>query len=78
MAFGMPKQRNNNSKHDFPNLHNSNSDERKTPADDYKTRQDDEIEALRSIFMDEFQQVEVKPGAWSVRFEFQFLLVSMY
>ncbi|KAI9791960.1 MAG: hypothetical protein M1816_003229 [Peltula sp. TS41687] len=63
----------NNPKHDFPNLQPPKAEARKTPAEDYKSRQEDEIEALRSIFMDEFQEFEVKPGAWSVRSEFQSL-----
>ena len=34
---------------------------------DYGEIQQNEVEALRSIFMDDFQEDEVKKGAWNVR-----------
>jgi hypothetical protein len=37
-------------------------------SDDYRTRQDDEVEALQSIFMEDFQEITTGPGAWSVGF----------
>ena len=33
---------------------------------DYAGIQDDEIEALRSIYMDDFQEERPKVGAWNV------------
>ena len=35
-------------------------------ADTYSAAQTDEIEALKAIYMDDFEEVEAK-GAWSVR-----------
>ena len=32
----------------------------------YSEIQNDEIEALRSIYMDDFVEHEIKPGAWNV------------
>ena len=34
----------------------------------YAEIQHDEIEALRSIYMEDFQEQEVRPGAWNVGF----------
>lgn len=33
---------------------------------DYEKIQNDEVEVLRSIFVEEFEDVENKPGAWNV------------
>ena len=33
----------------------------------YAEIQNDEIEALRSIYMDDFLEHDIKPGAWNVR-----------
>ena len=32
----------------------------------YAEIQNDEIEALRSIYMDDFLELDIKPGAWNV------------
>jgi len=36
-------------------------------ATNYSEIQNDEIEALRSIYMDDFVEEELKTGAWNVR-----------
>ncbi len=38
------------------------------PATNYTEIQHDEIEALRSIYMDEFHEEKAKAGAWNVGF----------
>lgn len=35
---------------------------------DYSEIQQNEIEALRSIFMEDFVEEEIKTGAWNVRY----------
>ena len=35
-------------------------------ATNYAEIQNDEIEALRSIYMDDFLEHDIKPGAWNV------------
>ena len=57
-----------NIKHGFPNLERAELEQGQVLAEEYRTRQDDEVEALRSIFMEEFQEVDVGAGAWSVCF----------
>ena len=34
---------------------------------DYEEIQKFEIEALQAIYMDDFKEVQMKPGAWNVR-----------
>ncbi|KAI9805200.1 MAG: hypothetical protein M1825_001036 [Sarcosagium campestre] len=34
-------------------------------SEEYKSRQDDEVEALRSIYMTDFKEVVIGPGAWN-------------
>lgn len=36
------------------------------PTDGYAQAQEDELEVLKAIYMDDFEEVEAK-GAWSVR-----------
>ena len=36
------------------------------PATNYSEIQQDEVEALRSIYMEEFYEEEAKAGAWNV------------
>jgi translation initiation factor 2-alpha kinase 4 len=38
-----------------------------TPTEGYAQVQEDELEVLKAIYMDDFNEVEAK-GAWSVRF----------
>ena len=43
-------------------------DRKMCPATDYTEIQHDEVEALRSIYMEEFREEEAKTGAWNVGF----------
>ena len=38
-----------------------------TAQSDYRTQQREELETLRAIYAEDFEQVEGKPAAWSVR-----------
>lgn len=38
-----------------------------TPSEDYAQAQEDELEVLKAIYMDDFEEVEAK-GAWHVCF----------
>jgi len=38
-----------------------------TPTEGYTQIQEDELEVLKAIYMDDFEEVEAK-GAWSVQF----------
>jgi len=38
-----------------------------TGQSDYRTQQREELETLRAIYAEDFEQVEGKPAAWSVR-----------
>ncbi|KAI9843471.1 MAG: hypothetical protein M1837_006317 [Sclerophora amabilis] len=49
----------------FPDLQKSRVEAIENAANDCMSRQQDEVEALRSIFMEDFEEVTTKTGAWS-------------
>lgn len=63
-----------NPKQGFPNLGRVGDQPAPGPSDEYRTRQDDEIEALRSIFMEDFQELGAGPTAWNMSGDHAFRL----
>ncbi|KAI9807305.1 MAG: hypothetical protein M1833_000048 [Piccolia ochrophora] len=55
---------NYNPKNDFPGLSAPPAAPAVEGKSEYQSRQDDELEALRSIFMDDFIELDTGPGAW--------------
>lgn len=50
----------------FPELGSDGDQQPIGSSEEYRTRQDDEIEALRSIFMDDYQETSTGSAAWNV------------
>ncbi|KAI9760202.1 MAG: hypothetical protein M4579_001818 [Chaenotheca gracillima] len=56
---------NYNQKDGFPDLETAVEEASQQAGDECKARQQDEVEALRSIFMEDFEEMTASSGAWS-------------